>query len=230
MTTPNARIEAFYGRWAGVYDVVATTIAPTAWRVRAVDALDLSRGDTVVELGCGTGANLPLLRERVGPNGRVVGVDLTPPMVQRARQRVEQAGWDNVTLLWGDASRPPVTEANAVLGSFVVGLLSDPAGAVEAWCTLATDRVVLLDGASSSSHLIGRLCNPLFGAFVAAGAPADSLGQRLRQIVAPADARQRLDTAVRRSRTALFEHTTDYRSETFALGFLGLVSGVPENA
>lgn len=226
MTT--TRIEAFYGRWAGVYDVVATTIAPTAWRARAVDALALSPGDTVVELGCGTGANLPLLRDRVGPSGRVVGVDLTLSMIQRARQRVERAGWDNVTLFRGDASRPPISGANAVLGSFVVGLLPDPASAVQTWCALATDRVALLDGASSS-HPLGRLCNPLFGAFVAAGTPADSLGQSVRRIVA-GNARKRLDVAVRRSRSALTDHTTDHRSETFALGFLGVVSGAPEHS
>lgn len=220
----STRIEAFYGRWAGVYDIVATTLVPTAWRDRAVDACRLSPGDTVVELGCGTGSNLPLLRERVGPSGRVVGVDLTPSMVEQARQRVERAGWDNVTLLRGDASRPPVTEANAVLGSFVVGLLPDPAGAVETWCALATDRVVLLNG-GSSSHPIGRLCNPLFGACVAAGTPTDSPRETLRRLAAPSDARRQLDGAVRASRNALVEHTANYRFETFGLGFVGLASG-----
>ncbi|UPM44014.1 class I SAM-dependent methyltransferase [Halocatena salina] len=226
MTTPNSRIESFYGRWVGVYDILATAIAPTAWRARAVDALELSRGDTVVELGCGTGANFPLLRKRVGPSGRVVGVDLTPAMLQRARRRVERAGWDNITLLRGDAGQPPISDANAVLGTFVVGLLSDPAAAVETWCTLATDRIALLDGASSA-HPIGRLCNPLFGAFVAAGTPADSVRETVRRIITCDDARQRLDDAVRRSRNALRDHTTNHRMETFAMGFLGLMSGTP---
>ncbi|RRJ31192.1 methyltransferase domain-containing protein [Halocatena pleomorpha] len=217
-------MESFYGRWVGVYDIIAATIAPTAWRARAVDALELSRGDTVVEVGCGTGANLPLLRERVGASGRVVGVDLTPAMLQRARRRVDRAGWDNVTLLRGDATRPPISKVNAVLGTFVVGLLADPAAAVETWCALATDRIALLDGATSS-HPIGRLCNPLFGAFVAAGTPTDSAWQTVRRIAASADARHRLDTAVHRSRNALRDNTTNHRTETFAVGFLGLVSG-----
>lgn len=229
MTTPSTQIEAFYGRWVGVYDIIATTIAPTAWRVRAVDALDLSRGDTVVELGCGTGANLQLLRERVGPSGRVVGIDLTPSMIAQARQRVERAGWDNVTLLRGDANRPPITSANAVLGSFVVGLLVDPAGAVKTWCALATDRVALLDG-HSSSHPIGRLCNPLFGAFVAAGAPSDSLWETVRRIVAPAGTRHQLDGAIRSSRNALIEHTSNHQRETFGLGFVGVMSGDPDHS
>lgn len=225
----SSQIETFYGRWAGVYDIVATTLVPTAWRAQAVDACHLSPGDTVVELGCGTGANLPLLRDRVGPSGRVVGVDLTPSMLEQARQRVERAGWDNVTLLRGDASRPPVTTANAVLGSFVVGLLSDPAGAVETWCTLATDRVVLLNG-GSSSHPIGRLGNPLFGACVAAGTPTDSPRETLRRLADLSDARRQLDVAVGAARNALVEHSSNHRLETFGLGFVGLASGDPDRS
>lgn len=229
MTTPSTRIERFYGRWASVYDIVATTLVPTKWRARAIDACRLSPGDTVVELGCGTGSNLPLLRDRVGPNGRVVGVDLTPSMVEQARQRVERAGWDNVSLIRGDASRPPITGANVVLGSFVVGLLPDPAGAIETWCALASDRVVVLDG-MSSTHPIGRFCNPLFGAFVAAGSPTDSLRETFCQLASSADARRQLDGAVRTSRSALIEHSSDHQFETFGQGFVGFVSGQPDRS
>lgn len=225
MTSATDRIEAFYGRFAGVYDTIATAL-PTRWRARAVDALVLSPGDTVVEVGCGTGANLRLLRERVGPTGRVVGVDLTPSMLKQADRRIERAGWENVSCIRGDASRPPVTEATAVLGTFVVGLLSDPVAAVETWCTLATDRVALLDGASSS-HPIGRLCNPLFGAFVGAGMPADSVRETLGQLTAPTAARHSLDAAVSSSQTALAEHTTRHHAETFGGGFLTLSAGCP---
>ncbi|WP_233745491.1 class I SAM-dependent methyltransferase [Halobacterium bonnevillei] len=54
-----------------------------------------------VDLGCGTGANLRHLRDRVGPTGTVVGVDLTPGMLARAESRVERAGWQNVHLVPG---------------------------------------------------------------------------------------------------------------------------------
>lgn len=74
------------------------------YRREAVEALRLAPGDTVVELGCGTGHNLPLLRDVVGAEGRVVGVDLTDAMLARARERVARAGWSNVELVNSDAA------------------------------------------------------------------------------------------------------------------------------
>jgi ubiquinone/menaquinone biosynthesis C-methylase UbiE len=57
----------------------------------------------VLEIGCGTGAvTLPLARA-VGEHGRVVGVDISEPMLDVARQRVSETGMSNVTLLLGDA-------------------------------------------------------------------------------------------------------------------------------
>lgn len=223
MTDDSTPIEDFYGRWVALYDALATAPRIGAWRAAAVDALDLSPGDTVVEMGCGTGANIPYLREAVGRDGRVVGIDLTRPVLDRARTRVERAGWTNVSLVRGDASRPPVTRVDAILATFVVGLLTDPASTVETWCDLATDRVALLDGASSH-HPLGSLLNPLFGAFVTAGAPTESLSETLERLPTPTD-RRRLDASVRASRTALVGHTTDRRYEPFGLGFVGLLSG-----
>src|ERR1700691_5632438 len=48
-----------------------------AQRLRAVHALGLRAGDSVVDIACGTGLNFPLLEEVIGPDGRIVGVDLT---------------------------------------------------------------------------------------------------------------------------------------------------------
>ena len=81
--------QSFYGRWARAYDLLATAPGVDSWRDRAADALALEPGDTVVEMGCGTGANFSHLRERVGAEGRVVGVDLTRGMLRRARERVD---------------------------------------------------------------------------------------------------------------------------------------------
>lgn len=72
------------------------------YRRRAVEALTLRRGDTVVDLGCGTGLNFPFLERAVGPQGRVIGVDLTDEMLERARRRVDNAGWRNVELVKSD--------------------------------------------------------------------------------------------------------------------------------
>ncbi|MFB6296832.1 MAG: class I SAM-dependent methyltransferase, partial [Halobacteriales archaeon] len=130
-------VDRFYSRWAGAYDLLASR-APgiAAVRERSADALALDAGDTVVEMGCGTGVNLPYLRERVGSGGRVVGVDLAAGVLARADRRITRAGWANVSVLRGDARRPPVERADAVLATFVVGMFDDPAAAVERWCDL----------------------------------------------------------------------------------------------
>lgn len=98
-------VRRLYDRLAPVYDQAATAyglVGGARYRRRAVESLQLSPGDTAVDLCCGTGANLPFLVEAVGPTGRVVGVDLSPGMLAQARQRVEAAGWENVELVEAD--------------------------------------------------------------------------------------------------------------------------------
>jgi len=94
------------------------------YRREGVDALRLRPGDTVVELGCGTGHNLPLLQEAVGAEGRVLGVDLTDAMLEQARRRVERAGWRNVELVHSDAAAfawPP--RVDGVLSTYALTLV-----------------------------------------------------------------------------------------------------------
>jgi len=65
--------------------------------------LQLTGGESVLEIGCGTGAVTLPLAEAVGQHGRVVAVDISEPMLNAARQRVAESGMHNVTLLLGDA-------------------------------------------------------------------------------------------------------------------------------
>ena len=90
-----ASIEKYRRRAAG-YDA---TCGPT-WpiRERAVAMLGLQLGQSVLDVGCGTGLSLPLLRAAVGDAGRVYGFDQSPEMLAQARRRVSEAGWDNVEL------------------------------------------------------------------------------------------------------------------------------------
>jgi ubiquinone/menaquinone biosynthesis C-methylase UbiE len=69
------------------------------YRAVAVERLSLRPGNTVIDLGCGTGLSLGLLARAVGPKGHVIGVDASLDMLVRARQRVEAAGWGNVELV-----------------------------------------------------------------------------------------------------------------------------------
>lgn len=92
-----------------------------AQRLRAVRALGLHRGDTVIDIACGTGLNFPLLEEAVGPDGRIVGVDLTDAMLARAHDRIERNGWSNVSLVQTDATDFDFpTEVDAILSTYAL--------------------------------------------------------------------------------------------------------------
>ncbi|WP_276260274.1 class I SAM-dependent methyltransferase [Haloglomus litoreum] len=229
-------VAEFYGDNAALYDRIATLPPVGRWRARAVAALDLSPGDTVVEMGCGTGANLPYLRRAVGPRGRVVGVDLTGPLLSRARERIAREGWENVHVVQGDATTTPVADPDALLATFVVGLLEEPGATVGEWCDLVaaggdgadTDRpggrVALVD-ATASDHPVGRLLNPAFRAFVAAGAPSSTPADVARALVPGSDLDAPLSERVRASRRALTARARDRRYEEAGLGFVGVLSG-----
>ncbi len=97
-----------------------------AYRLLAIKKLCLHRGDFVIELGCGTGLNFPFLMEQIGPEGRLIGVDLTPGMLDIARMKVEQSGWKNVELIESDiASYDFPEEVNGVLATGVFGYIPE---------------------------------------------------------------------------------------------------------
>jgi demethylmenaquinone methyltransferase/2-methoxy-6-polyprenyl-1,4-benzoquinol methylase len=80
--------------------------------------LALKRGDRVLEIGCGTGRNLPYLREAVGPEGRIYGVDLSAGMLARAHALCERNCWSNVTMIQTDAAEysPPEPVDGVIFG------------------------------------------------------------------------------------------------------------------
>ncbi len=215
-------VTTFYGRWAGVYDLVARfTPGIGSIRERLATDLQLNPGETVVEMGCGTGANLPYLRERVGPSGTVVGVDITTGVLTHARDRVRRRGWSNVHVVRGDAVRPPIDRADVIVGTFVVGMLEDPGDAVAGWCDhLETGgRVGLLDATRTDRRWLAP-ANWLFRSFVTLTAPP---GTRLRYEEPPARV---LDRRVRAARKALSDRCSVVQSDRLGLGFLSVVVGV----
>ena len=91
-TTPE-EVNEVYGRRARFFDwtVNAYYLIGFRWwvyRRRAIAALELQPGATIVEIGCGTGLNFRLLQESIGLSGRLIGVDLSTDMLEQARQRV----------------------------------------------------------------------------------------------------------------------------------------------
>jgi SAM-dependent methyltransferase len=93
--------------------------------------LRLTGGESVLEIGCGTGAVTLPLATAVGEHGRVVAVDIAEPMLNAARQRVDEAGARNVTLLLGDAQVFPFEPAAFDVATSRMGVMffADPVAA-----------------------------------------------------------------------------------------------------
>lgn len=208
----------FYTRWAALYDPIARRMPGIAdLRERVADALDLALGDTVVEMGCGTGANLGLLRERVGPDGAVVGVDFSAGVLDRAGEYIESEGWENVHLVRGDATRPPLQGADALVATFVVGMFADPTEVVEGWCDLVgSDGRIGLLNAARSRRWYGPVVNAPFGAFVTASTP----GRRRLE-----DPTTLLDRRVEAGHAAVERRCERVVHDEGALGLVRLVAG-----
>lgn len=109
MALSQQELKTLYRKRSRWYDFTANLyyllgFREWAYRKKAVAALNLKPGDTVVEIGCGTGLNFSLLQRVIGDTGRIIGVDLTEAMLDSARQRIDRNGWSNVELIQCDAA------------------------------------------------------------------------------------------------------------------------------
>ena len=85
---------------------------------------DLQAGETVLDLGSGAGIDAFLASERVGPSGEVIGVDMTPEMVTRARANARRGGYTNVDFRLGEIESLPVADAtvDVIISNCVLNL------------------------------------------------------------------------------------------------------------
>jgi len=156
------RVRRLYTLVAGIYDL---RVGPfLRRRGTALDALRPRPGDTVLDLACGTGLNFRYIIERIGPDGRVVGVDCTRAMLKRARRKVARHRWDAVALVEGDATSLPLASdsCDAVLCSYAMAIIPDYQRAIaEAVRVLKPGgRLVLLEPKRGSA-LWARAVTPL---------------------------------------------------------------------
>jgi len=127
----NMSMADLYRRRAKHYDVTANLyyligFREQAYRKEAVHALNLQRGDIVVEIGCGTGLNFSLLQNYVGPEGKIIGVDLTDAMLEQARKRVKANEWLNVELVQSAAAEFQFPgKVNGILSTFAITLIPE---------------------------------------------------------------------------------------------------------
>lgn len=87
----------------------------------------LKEGETVLDLGCGAGFDCFLAVNKVGKAGRVIGVDMTPPMLDRARENARQGDYQNVEFRLGEIENLPVADGSVdvVISNCVINLSPD---------------------------------------------------------------------------------------------------------
>jgi len=156
-------ISRRYDRLAGFVPLFDRLLfLPPNLRKKAVAHLELRPGDSVLDVGCGVGANLRDLRAAVGPAGHIYGVDISPGMLRRARKLCEANHWHNVELSECDvadycAPRP----LDGVLISLTYNTIPRHRGVLRSvWRQLRPGgRLVIMDG-KLPPGLGGRLLVP----------------------------------------------------------------------
>ncbi len=128
-----AQIAAWNDRagdnWTALQERLDAMFAPLT--AAALTAAAPKSGERVIDIGCGCGATMLELASRVGPQGRVLGVDVSEPMAGRARERIAAAGLSNAEVLVSDAASHAFPQAGADLlfSRFGVMFFADPAAA-----------------------------------------------------------------------------------------------------
>lgn len=133
------KIEKLYSRQAKTYDWTEKIYRLFGFREEeyrhiAIEALDLQAGDTVIDLGCGTGKNFAPLLEKIGRTGILIGVDLTAAMLEQAQEKIDENDWQNVTLVHADVADyqfPDQFPPDGILSTFALGFSADYAQVIE---------------------------------------------------------------------------------------------------
>jgi ubiquinone/menaquinone biosynthesis C-methylase UbiE len=126
-TPDRERALARYRAMAVEYDASCRRILPL--RQAAIDRLELKGGETVLDVACGTGATLVPLAEKVGPHGKVIGIEQSPEMAEIARTRVDDANAAACVSVLVSAAEDVslVEQADALLFSYTHDVLQNPA-------------------------------------------------------------------------------------------------------
>ena len=159
-TSNNRDVVEAYQKRATRYDFILKLIDFFAlfgfnisgWRRQAIAALNLKPGDTVVDIGCGTGNNFPLLYQAVTSSGKIIAVDISEAMLNQARQTIASNKWTNFQLVCSDVVQFQFpSEVNAVVSAYTLILVSDCKQVISnAYKSLSPGgRLVILDMAWS---------------------------------------------------------------------------------
>ena len=158
-------IRRKYRRNAIFYNVVDRPLRRV--RRHAVDALQLRPGEVALDFGCGTGLSFDLLESAVGSGGRLIGVDVSPDMLSRARQRIAGRGWTNATLIEAsvDAVELEPESVNGVLCFYTHDIMNSPVAVEKALAALRIGGHFVAAGVKRATGARGLVLNPLTRAY-----------------------------------------------------------------
>ena len=102
----------------------------------------IKKGDVVIDLGSGAGNDAFIARHETGETGKVIGIDFTPAMIERARQNAEVRGFNNVEFRQGDIEKMPVTAntADVIVSNCVLNLVPNKDGVIKEISGIKTRR------------------------------------------------------------------------------------------
>ncbi len=163
--TFDSKVVSTFGKRAASYDQAMKLYyligyRYCAYRKHAVRALDLKPGQTVVEIGCGTGINFSLLREAIGPSGKIIGVDRTESMLAEAKKKVDAEGWSNVELVQCDAVEYEFPEnLDGVLSTYALSYIPGFEVIVRNGCKALAPgkRISIMDLRSPTTPVISKI-------------------------------------------------------------------------
>ena len=148
-----ARRQPAYYEHARSYNRDTGVFQP--YRLAVVDALPLRPGQVVLAVGCGTGLCCGLLRDKVGPDGTVIGIEESPEMATVAREHIAREGWRNVVVVQSPAEDARLGEtADAALFCAVHDILQSPCALRNVMATLCPGAWVAAGGGKWAAPLM----------------------------------------------------------------------------
>lgn len=122
MPVDSKMIKNIYnGPVASHYDMSMSHIFDR-WKRLAFRESSLSEGDNVLVFCCGTGADFPHILNKIGKQGRILGVDFSPVMLKKANARIYRNGWDNIDLVEADVTELELQDRQYDSGVCTLGL------------------------------------------------------------------------------------------------------------
>ncbi|MBM4461679.1 MAG: methyltransferase domain-containing protein, partial [Chloroflexi bacterium] len=115
------------GTWVEIYDAIFIPAMIAAWSPRLAELVDPRPGERVLDVACGTGDWTRCVAARVGPQGRVVGLDISPEMLALARRK-DGAGPGDAPIEWREGSADALPFSDAAFDSDVTEALADYVG------------------------------------------------------------------------------------------------------